>query len=426
MSAHLDTLPGASVARFRIPVVTLALLAVLIGVYILELLTIDPAAPGGGGMNGSLLIAAGGVNSPIILGHGQWYRLVTATLLHGNFFHILMNGIVLLFGGALLESRIGPAWFLALYVLSGLGGSCASLALDGPNINSVGASGAIMGVLAGAFVLTFHATAGTGRGKARIALLRLLVPALIPHTARGGLQIDVAAHLGGAIAGALVALGIMAIWDEGASRPRFVRFANAVPLAALLLMPIGLRSGMATYALLQGAAAEATGRLSFADVALSRAIEFDPSIEDSLGERGAVRFALKRYPEAAADFRALADRRPDWGYATLLLHLARTRAEEDDRAEFAKNALSVDLGAWPGPAVALFLGRTTPEAVRTAAAAAEAATREHQTCEASFYIGEWDLLRRAPEQGLPLIEAAAKGCPRDFFEHKLAVAELDR
>ena len=106
-----------------------------------------------------------------------------------------MNGIVLLFCGAWLEFRIGRAWFLALYTVSGLAGSCMSLALNGPNINSVGASGAIMGVLAGAVVVTFREPKGSLRTQAQLGFLRLLIPALIPRAIDQ--HIDVSGHLGG-------------------------------------------------------------------------------------------------------------------------------------------------------------------------------------------------------------------------------------
>lgn len=430
MSVQVDPLPaeaadgkvlGAESRKFRVPLVTLALLAVLTVVYIAELRSVGAVKQGGMPMNGSLLIVAGGVNRPMVLDHGQWFRLVTATVLHGNFLHIFVNGIVLLFGGALLENKIGGAWFLALYVLSGLGGSCLSLASHGPDINSVGASGAIMGVLAGAFVVTFRKSDQNGGWRARLGLLRLLIPAFFPR----GPYVDVAAHFGGALAGGILASVLLIIWDAGAPTPKFQRLAWAVPIAALLILPIGARSGAATYDLLRGMAAEAAGQWADAEDAFSGAVRFDPAIEDTYGERGVVRFYQKRFREAAADFRTLADRRPGWGYAPLLMRVAEAHVDIGDRAEFARYAAAVDLAVWPGPALALFLGRMAPEAVQRAAAAAERAKNEHQTCEASFYIGEWARARGELDQGMSLIEKA-QTCPADFFEHKLAMAELGK
>jgi rhomboid protease GluP len=194
-----DAVPSGTIPKkFKVPTVTLILLAVLIAVYIAETLSAREPALGGFKTNGSILILLGGVNRTFVIDNGQWFRLVTAIFLHGNLLHLLMNGIVLLFCGTVLESKIGKAWHLALYTVSGLVGSGMSLALNDPNIVSVGASGAIMGVLAGAFVVTFRDPEGYQRLRERSALLRLLIPALVPRAM--GQHIDVAAHMGGAIA----------------------------------------------------------------------------------------------------------------------------------------------------------------------------------------------------------------------------------
>jgi rhomboid protease GluP len=239
-----DALPsGTTPKKLKIPIVTLILLAVLIAVYIAE--TLSAVAPTLDGLktNGSILILLGGVNRTVVIDDGQWFRLVTAIFLHGNILHLLMNGIVLLFCGTALEIKIGRAWYLALFTVSGLAGSGMSLALNDPNNVSVGASGAIMGVLAGTFVVTFRDPDEYQRSRERFAVLRLLIPALVPRAA--GQHIDVAAHMGGAIAGAMLATVIIFIWKKEASRPKFGRVAMAIPLLALLVLLIGLISSIA-------------------------------------------------------------------------------------------------------------------------------------------------------------------------------------
>jgi len=401
--------------KFRPPVATLILLAVLIAIFCLEMM---PAEQRDGK---NLLVILGGVNRQFVIQNGQWYRMVTATFLHGNFFHILMNGIVLFFAGMLVENRLGKAWFLAVYTVSGLAGSCFSLALNAPNTNSVGASGAIMGLLAAAFVLTFHDPKGDERLKARIALLRLLIPAFFPRSAQ---HIDIAAHLGGAIGGAAMAAIVLLVWKRESGAPPNPGMVRAIPLLALLFLPIGLKSGFAVNEVFVGLSAENNGQLDEAEGALTRAIQLEPSLDDGYSERAIVRFARKRYRESAADFRVIEDRKPSWAYAPLILHIARAHARETDREELSENAKAVDLTVWPGPALALFLGRTEPDMVVHTAARAEQQTHEHQTCEAPFYIGEWHLLRGEIDQGRSLIEMALKACPADFIEHKLALAEL--
>jgi membrane associated rhomboid family serine protease len=415
---------GAPQKKFKAPIVTLILLAILIAVYVAETLPAREPTLAGSNTNGSILILLGGVNRTDVIDNGQWFRLVTATFLHANLLHLLMNGIVLLFCGALLETQIGRAWYLALYTASGLAGSGMSLTLNDPNINSVGASGAIMGVLAGAFVGTFRYPERTQRLRVQANLLRLLIPALVPRAA--GLHIDVSAHMGGAIAGAVLVIVIMFIWEEGAPQPKFQRAAMAIPLLALPVFLIGLRSGIAQGAMLQAYSAERRGQLALADNEFTRAIQFDARSDDAFAGRALIRFLMKRFSESAGDFRVLVDLRPGWGYAPLFLHVARLHAQEDDREELARNASSINLDQWPGPALALFLDRTTPEAVQRAAANAETARNEHQTCEASFYIGEWMAMGGSPDQGAPLLRIAADRCPLEFVERKLAMAELEK
>ena len=214
------------------------------------------------------------------------------------------------------------------------------------------------------------------------------------------------------------------IWEKGTEQPKFQKLAKAIPFVALPILLIGLSSGIAIVAFLEGLSAENVGEFSKAEAAFSRAMVLDPEYKDVVGERAITRFSMGHYRDAADDFRTLLDLKPSWGYAPLFLHISRFHAKEDDREEIASNAKQIDFVNWPGPALALFLGRTTPEAVLQAAIRAETMKNEKQSCEASFYIGEWNLMRGLPDLGTPLIKKAAETCPADFFEHKFAAAEL--
>lgn len=88
--------------------------------------------------------------SPDILGKGQWWRLITATFLHGGLLHIAMNMLSLWSVATYLEETLGKAKTLALYFLLGATGSLFSLwwhTRSGGVGNSVGASGAICGLI---------------------------------------------------------------------------------------------------------------------------------------------------------------------------------------------------------------------------------------------------------------------------------------
>jgi membrane associated rhomboid family serine protease len=134
-------LPG-----FRLPWLTFALLAVLIGAFAVEIkFPVDVSANHDPGLQ--TLIAWGGLSHNAILSRGEWYRLFTAPLLHGGFAHIAGNGVALLLGGWMLERLVGRLWFFAFFAVSALGGSLVSLVVGPANLVSVGASGALMGML---------------------------------------------------------------------------------------------------------------------------------------------------------------------------------------------------------------------------------------------------------------------------------------
>src|SRR5208283_6230464 len=92
----------------------------------------------------------------LVLEDGQWWRLFSAPLLHGGLLHIAFNGIALYFAGAVLENVIGRAWFAGVFAVSAVTGSAMSLLINPDSLISVGASGAIMGLFAAAFVVAYR------------------------------------------------------------------------------------------------------------------------------------------------------------------------------------------------------------------------------------------------------------------------------
>jgi rhomboid protease GluP len=183
-------------AAIRYPVLTYSLVATIAVLFVLQLVL--------GEFHGLLapsvqsLVASGGLHRSLVVENGQWYRLVSAAFLHGDLFHLVLSDIALFLGGVVLESLLGRSWLLMIFGLSILGGSAASLLINGPAMVSVGASGAIMGMLAAAFLVTVRLPYGQKRSSAQMQLLYWLVPALIPLATHGREgKIDFAAHLGG-------------------------------------------------------------------------------------------------------------------------------------------------------------------------------------------------------------------------------------
>lgn len=164
------------------------------------------------------LLAAGASGRQQILDHGEWWRLFTAASLHGSLDHLIGNLITFAIVGLLLEPMIGIGWFAAIYFTGGFAGTVLSMLLNPANVMSVGASGAIMATLAALFTLSFHAGAPRPNLMRRVAAGSLF-PALMPAVSSGGATVDVHAHLGGCLAGAVLAFVMLIFWREEDEHP---------------------------------------------------------------------------------------------------------------------------------------------------------------------------------------------------------------
>jgi rhomboid protease GluP len=236
-------------AEFKVPWLTLALLAVLVAAFALECVF---AVTPGPGLKPSIatLFAFGALSRTAVLSNGEWYRLFTAPLLHANLAHILGNGVALLLGGWLLERLVGRLWFFAYFVVGAVGGSLMSLAVGPPNLVSVGASGALMGMFAALFVSSFRLASGTAdRLKLQINSLRVLVPSLLPIFSSTSIgHIDYGAHFGGAISGAVLAALLLKSWPETARIPQLRKLAAGVSIIGGILFAGSAGMAVANYA----------------------------------------------------------------------------------------------------------------------------------------------------------------------------------
>ena len=133
--------------------------------------------------------------------HGEWYRLISSMFLHFNFEHILMNMLSLFIFGKIVESIIGSWRMLIIYIISGLYGNFVSLSFNTTTI-SVGASGAIFGLIGSIFVIMYLSKNFNKKmiGQFLIALVVLIVFSLFMS------NINIMAHLGGFISGVLITL----------------------------------------------------------------------------------------------------------------------------------------------------------------------------------------------------------------------------
>lgn len=239
---------------FKLPWLTFALLAVLVVFFILEnVFAITPGVRSTPSL--ATLFALGALSSKAIMSGGQWYRLFTAPLLHASIDHIVGNGVALLMAGWLLERLVGRLWFFALFVISALGGSLMSLAVGSPNLISVGASGAIMGLFAALCVSSFRLASGTpARTRMQVGSARVLIPSLLPLLSTSRVHIDYGAHFGGALSGAVVAAVLLKFWPETERIPQLRKVAAATSIVGAVLFVASACIVIANYSTYRAAA----------------------------------------------------------------------------------------------------------------------------------------------------------------------------
>lgn len=129
---------------------------------------------------------------------GEVYRLVTSMFLHGNIIHLACNCYALYVIGPQLESFMGKFKYLFIYLFSGILGGLLSMAMS--NYASIGASGAIFGLLGGILYFGYHYRLYLGS-----VLKSQIIPLIILNLAIGFMMsgIDNFAHIGGLIGGVL-------------------------------------------------------------------------------------------------------------------------------------------------------------------------------------------------------------------------------
>ena len=163
---------------------------------------------------------------------GEWWRLITSAFLHGGIIHLGLNMLMLYWIGAPIEEAIGRVRFLILYLVSGLAGAAGALLLTDPGDVTVGASGAIFGLLGAALVFERQRTFVLGGSALSIIVLNLVLTLAVPNISIGG-------HVGGLIGGALGGLALSRFGRAHVvyGRPGVMGFAAliAVGLASVLL-----------------------------------------------------------------------------------------------------------------------------------------------------------------------------------------------
>ncbi|MFP4178276.1 MAG: rhomboid family intramembrane serine protease, partial [Acholeplasmataceae bacterium] len=151
-----------------------------------------------GGFSTESLIESGALYYPLTVENQEYYRMVTAMFLHGGILHFVLNMLVLYYLGGHLERLVGPFRYTILYFASGLLSSVFVLLFSDPRTITIGASGALFGIIGGLLMLTFLRPTWFSdqaiRSIRQLMVINLILTFTIPN-------ISIAGHVGGLIMG---------------------------------------------------------------------------------------------------------------------------------------------------------------------------------------------------------------------------------
>jgi membrane associated rhomboid family serine protease len=186
------------------------------------------------GASGEVISKGGLIGSRVLPGlagegvaYGQWWRIVTSGFLHENLLHIGFNMWVLYVLGHMMEPALGRVRFGVIYAVALLTGSLGAL-LVSPHEPTVGASGAVFGIMGAAAVeMRAREIPIMQSGVGGLILINLVISFSVPGISWGG-------HIGGLIGGSLAAW-VIRVGDE--------RRAQAAALAACAVIAVGAVAG---------------------------------------------------------------------------------------------------------------------------------------------------------------------------------------
>ena len=186
----------AELRKYSYCSVNLCLAALQAAVFLLCLLT------------GDRLYVAGRCGTNLVLEQGEYWRLLTSVFLHSGFTHLGSNLLVQVLMGNAVERNLGHIKYLILYLASGIGGNVVSVLYDhamGVNIYSVGASGAVFGVMGVLMLLILKGRKKLPRGSSMLVRAGFALFYAVYSGFRNPYT-DNAAHLGGLAVGVLLGL----------------------------------------------------------------------------------------------------------------------------------------------------------------------------------------------------------------------------
>lgn len=199
--AGTPTGPRKAAARARVAagsgtgeIVTRVLIGVNVAVFVAQIAVAGSLT----GLSGRLY-QDGALYGPLVA-DGDWWRLVTYAFLHSGFLHVAFNMLMLWWFGRPLEALIGRGRFLGVFAVSILAGAAGALIVS-PGTPSIGASGAVFGILGAGIVLERARIPVFGGAALVVVLINLALSFVLSNVTVGG-------HLGGLVGGMLAMLAL--------------------------------------------------------------------------------------------------------------------------------------------------------------------------------------------------------------------------
>lgn len=374
-----------------------------------------------------LLLRWGADYGPYTL-DGQWWRLFTSMWLHGGLIHVAANMYGLWGFGGITERIYGRGRYALIYLATGIASSIASVAWHANPTISVGASGAIFGVV-GALVWPFYRKRlklpppvmnSMFRNIVMVIIVNLIIGASVP-------VIDNAAHVGGLAAGLILGIIFVQLAVSGADHGSTLwkmAAASAIVLVASFLYARDLRLaetlGMGSLNALED------GNMQKALEKAQRAIALRPNKAISHVAMGEVLLREGKYPEAVKQYQAAHQLSPDDGMIAGRLGHAYARISDWRDAETLLRAAVKGDDNDPDPmidlAVTLAATNRDEEALQWIHKALQ---EDPQSARAQFVLGTMLASEGKYREAIQPLQKAAQLDPGNDA-YKKALAEVER
>ena len=190
-----DQIEAEDIFKMKKPIVTSTLIGINILLYVLMILS----------NNYLSILDRFALYGPYVIERYQFYRLITSAFLHVNIFHLAFNCYALYAIGNQMESFLGKTKYLIVYLFSAAVGGLLSIVLNYNSV-SIGASGAIFGLLGSMLYFGYHYRVFLGT-----VIKSQIIPLILINLAIGFIfsdSINNFAHIGGLIGGALITMAL--------------------------------------------------------------------------------------------------------------------------------------------------------------------------------------------------------------------------